>query len=67
MNNDEFGLGGILFVIGLIAGNFQATLFLCGLGVVFMAMGLGTDACTEVFESFFKFFEDLMDAVRNLF
>lgn len=67
MDKEKFALGGILFVLGLVTlteGSFQATLFLTGLGVVFMAVGLGKEACQDVFEIFKSFFEELLDALR---
>jgi len=67
LDKEKFALGGILFVLGLVAfaeWKFQATLFLTGLGVVFMAVGLGKEACQYVFESFLSFFEDLLDTLK---
>jgi hypothetical protein len=68
MNKDEFTLGGILFVLGLVAFTefkIQETVFLMGLGVVFMADGLGKEARQDVFKSFLSFFNDLLDALRR--
>lgn len=68
MDKETFALGGILFVIGLVAFTelkIQETVFLMGLGLVFMAVGLGVKACEELFESFLSFFNDLLDALRR--
>ena len=71
MDKGMFLIGGILCVLGLVslcAMELEATVLLNGLGLVFMAIGLGVDACQELFESFLSFFEDiineLIDAIR---
>ena len=61
MNKDYFIMGGILFVIGLISGNLQATVLMMGLGLVFMAAGLGKDACEHLYDSFKSIFESLLE------
>ncbi len=61
MNKDYFIMGGILFVIGLISGNLQATVLMMGLGLVFMAAGLGKDACEDLYNSFKSIFESLLE------
>ena len=60
MDRDLFITGGILFVIGLVAGNLQATVFMMGLGLVFMAGGLGKDICEDLYDFFKSIFEDLI-------
>lgn len=64
---ENFIAGGSLFVIGLIAlyqGHFDATLFLMGLGVVFMAAALGVETCKKVFD-FFSIFKNLWKEVSK--
>jgi hypothetical protein len=61
VNKESFTLGGILFVIGLISGNLQAAVLTMGMGLVFMAVGLGKDACEELYEFFRSIFETLLE------
>jgi ABC-type uncharacterized transport system permease subunit len=59
VNKDLFIIGGILFVIGLVTGDWQAKIFMTGIGLVFMAAGLGTEACEELFDDFRSIFDNL--------
>lgn len=57
-------IGGILFVTGLVAlqqGSFDAAIFLMGIGLVFMAVGLGRDYVEDLYESFKSVFEGIFN------
>jgi len=52
----------MLFVIGLVAleqGSFDAAIFLMGIGLVFMAVGLGRDYVEDLYEFFKSIFEGI--------
>jgi len=56
-------VGGILFVLGLVAltqGSFDGAIFLMGVGLVFMAVGLGRDYVEDLYEYFKSIFEDIL-------
>ena len=69
VNKETFMTGGILFVIGLVAlmqESYDASLFMTGIGIVFMATGLGIRACKELFDYFLSIFKVLFKVLNLL-
>jgi len=60
MNVSLFLTGVIIFAVGIIANNLQATIFMTLVGLGFMAAGLGKDACEDLYYSLKSIFEDLI-------
>ena len=67
--SDGFAGGGMLFVIGLIAltqGQMDATILLCGMGIVMMAAS-DPERMKQVWDLFFGGFVSLLKAVFSIF
>ena len=66
MNRELCLTGGLLFVLGLVAltqMSAESAVLLAGLGLVFLAVGLGEEAVKELFESFLSIFEEIIDKI----
>jgi len=68
-SDEGFTGGGVLFVIGLVAltqGNVDASILLCGMGIVMMAAS-DSARMKQVWDLFFGGFVKLLKAIFSIF
>jgi hypothetical protein len=64
MDISLFLTGVILFAVGLVANDVQATIFMMAIGLGCMAAGLGREVCEDLYDTFKSIFEDLISIAK---